>query len=214
MRLIVTVVLFALAALPAVAGTAHAAPAPGRADLLARRLASDPVQVTDHEPRALPGDTAAQIRALVGRLGVPVYVVVGPTMLPRSESAGPGELIPLLHDRLRKNGVYIVTDADGGGSARQYGGSLPVDRAWSTARFELPYDAGVIAHVRRFVEIMTAPDVARRIDERRPAPERPRRDRGAERDRKEMLAMAAGTAAGATALLVPLAVRRRRKVRR
>jgi hypothetical protein len=35
-------------------GTARAAPPPGLADLLAR----DPIQVTDHAPRALPADRA------------------------------------------------------------------------------------------------------------------------------------------------------------
>ncbi|MFB4314716.1 hypothetical protein [Actinomadura sp. 21ATH] len=195
---------------PAAAHAAAPDP-PGRADLLARRLARDPIQITDHAPREIPADAAARIRAHLARLNVPAYVVVGPGPLPISTIPDRDTLIPLLHDRLRKDGLYIVTDHRGSGEARQYGGSLPAGRAWLTARLELPYDAGVVAHVERFVEILTAPDVAKRIEQRRsrpPAP--PYRDRSAERDRKEMLAMAGGTAAGALAAAAALAVWRRK----
>ncbi|MFI0349350.1 hypothetical protein [Actinomadura sp. 9N407] len=195
--------------------TAHAAPAPpSRADLLAERLAADPIHVTDHAPREVPADAArARIRALVARLGVPAYVVVGPASLPVSQIDN-RDLIPLLHDRLNKDGVYIVTNASGNGSARQYGGSLPAEQAWLTARIELPYKADVVAHVERFVEIMTAPDIAARITRRREAVEPPRRDLGGERDRKEQRAMVIGTAIGTLPVILLLAVLRLRKARR
>jgi hypothetical protein len=215
----------AAAALPGTAaalpGTAAAAPEPpgrtappGRADVLAERLARDPVQITDHALREVrPGD-AARFKAVLSRLGVPVYLVVEPDSLPRIEDSA-RNLIPLLHDRLGKDGIYIVTDPSGYGAARQFGGSLPADRAWTVASLELPYRAGVLEHVERFVEILTSPNPAQRISERRPKPEEPP-TQGEIRDRKEMAAMGAGTALGGVPLLAFLLVRwvRRERGRR
>jgi len=210
MVMIVALALFGLS------GTAHASPAapspPGRADLLAERLAKDPIQVTDHALRDLRPGTAARIRALVARLGVPVYVVVGPPRLP--EGTRSRDLIPLLRDRLGKDGVYLVTDPDAGGTAQQFGGSLPVDRAWTVAALELPYEADIADHVQRWVEILTAPNVARRIDQRRPRPEDTTPSRGEVRDRKEMTAFGVGTALGCVPLLTFLIVARLRKAAR
>ncbi|RAY12182.1 hypothetical protein DPM19_26020 [Actinomadura craniellae] len=204
MRWLVTVlgVVSALAAGPV--NSAHAEP-PTRADVLAARLAKDPVQVTDHAPRELPADTAARIRAAVGRLGVPCYVVVG---LPGLDER-PGELIPLLRDRLGRDGVYLVTDPAGGGTARQYGGSLPVTDAWLAAGRELPYDAGAARHVERFVEILRDPNAGRRIAERWRTPRPERRDLSEERDRREMAALGGGAVLGGLPVLVLLVVRRR-----
>jgi hypothetical protein len=193
------------------------APGPGGslADRLAGLLAKDPVQVTDHAPREVPADTEARIRAAVGRLRVPVYVVVAP---PPSSIDDPDSradrLIPLLRDRLGKDGIYVVTGSSGFGTARQFGGSLPVDRAWSTAEYELPYDATVAQVVERFVEILTAPDVEARIERRREAPEDDSPSRGDIRDRKEMAAMGAGALIGGLPLLFLLFRNRIRRSRR
>lgn len=209
-----------LLVMPVPAHAASAPDPPGRADLLAERLARDPIQVTDHEPLAVPPGTAARIRALLAPLKAPVYVVVEPGGLP-SSLTGPGsEFIPILRDRLGEDGVYIVAEPSGRGDARQYGGSLPAERAWTTAEMELPFDAGVIAHVERFVEIMTAPDVQKRIEDRRPRPEETE-DADEDgpspsdvRDRKEMTALAGGSALGALPMLVALVVLTRRKAGR
>ncbi|HEX2313771.1 MAG TPA: hypothetical protein VHJ17_08565 [Thermomonospora sp.] len=190
-------------------------PAGSRADRLAALLARDPVQVTDHAPRELPADTEARIRAAVARLRVPVYVVVAP--LPSSiddPDTRADRLIPLLRDRLGKDGIYVVTGSSGFGTARQYGGSLPVDRAWSTAEYELPYDATVAQVVERFVEILTAPDVEARIEHRREAPEDDSPSRGEIRDRKEMAAMGAGALVGGLPLLFLLFRQRVRRSRK
>lgn len=220
--------IVALVALALVAGwsgtAAHASAVPhrvpseppsGRADLLAERLETEPVQVTDHMLRVTPPDTANRIKALVARLGVPVYVVVAPRIIAGGTAdGGPAEMIPLLYDRLRKDGIYLVTDTRGSGAARQYGGSLPAEDAWRTASLELPFDADVVRHVQRFVEILTAPDVAKRIRERRPRPEDTTPSRGEVRDRKEMAAFGAGIALGGIPLLAVLIVTRLRRTRK
>lgn len=188
-----------------------AEPGKSRADLLAERLAEKPVQVTDHEPRAIPEGTAERIEQVLGGLGVPFFAVVRSSELYYAERERPDELIPLLHDRLRKDGVYLVTDSSGSGTARQYGGSWPVERAWSAARMELPYDAGVMRHVELFVEILQAPDVNARIEAARKAPEPEYRSRSEERDRAEMTALGTGAALGGLPLLALLVFRSVRK---
>ncbi|GAA4103968.1 hypothetical protein GCM10022214_82840 [Actinomadura miaoliensis] len=204
-------VTFALAGC-VLTGTARAAapsPAPtpaSLADRLARLLAEDPIQVTDHAPRALPYDAHERIRAAVARLGVPAYVVVTPNSM--ATSPRHRELIASLHDRLGKDGMYIVTDPSGFGTARQFGGTLPADRAWTAASLQKGRDEGAVEQIARFVDIVSAPDVQRRIEQAR---ERAREDRSSDgpsrsdiRDRKEMAAFAAGTALTGVPLLVLL----------
>lgn len=143
-----------------------------RADHIAAALARDPVYVTDHAPRALPPDAAARIKASIARLGVPAYVAVTPTVGIGDEGAA-GSLVPLLRDRLRRDGIYIVADPSGGhGEARQFGGTrrLPVDDAWWAADFELPYDATAPEVIERFVEIALSGHARERRDHPRPQP--------------------------------------------
>ncbi|GLZ11365.1 hypothetical protein Acsp04_16000 [Actinomadura sp. NBRC 104425] len=183
------------------------------ADRLARLLADDPVQVTDHALRALPYDAHERIRAAVARLGVPAYVVVTPGLTevsPRDD-----DLIASLHDRLGKDGVYIVTDSSGSGTARQFGGTLPADSAWTAAYLRSDRDEGLVEQITRFVDIVTAPDAQRRIDQAR---EEARRDDSSDgpsesdiRDRKEMAAFGAGTALTGVPMLVLLLRRSSRR---
>ncbi|MCD0447997.1 hypothetical protein LO762_02120 [Actinocorallia sp. API 0066] len=183
-----------------------------RADLVAEALAKDPVQITDHAPRAVEPDAKARIVSALEPLGVPYYVVVVPSGLFFEGHQRPRELVPILHDRLGKDGVYLVTDTSGSGEARHYGGSLPVLDAWRAARSELGYDAGPAAHIERFGQILAAPDPAARIAASTPAPRYVSRSDA--RDRAEMAAMAAGTGVGALLVGVPLlvsAVRGRRR---
>ncbi|WP_198653744.1 hypothetical protein [Actinocorallia populi] len=188
-----------------------AEPVRSRADLLAERLKKRPVQVGDHELRVVPEGAAERIEQTLGALGVPFFVVVETAGLYRVEREEPGELIPLLRDRLRKKGVYLVTDPSGDGTARQYGGALPVEQAWHTARMEMPYDADVTEYVARFVEILKAPDVNARIEARRQAPKPEYQVRAEARDRAEMKAFTIGAAVGGLPLLVLLAFRFVRK---
>jgi hypothetical protein len=166
--------------------------APSRADRLARLLAADPVHVTDHALRRTPPGTAERIKAQTARLGVPVHVVVEPRL--RNGTVPPSQLIPMLRRRLRRDGIYIVTSPGGYGAARQYGGSLPAGPAWDTTYLELPEDADAADRVQRFVEILTAPDPARRIAQRRPRPDSAAERRDKEIERKELMAFGTGMA--------------------
>ena len=127
-----------------------------RADHLAAELRRDPVYVTDHAPRVLPRDAAERIRASVARLGVPAYVAVTPTSDLGRGGALAQDLIALLRDRIRKDGIYLVVSPSSGDAAvRQFGGTrnLPVEDAWRATQVELPSDAPVPEEVARFVDV-------------------------------------------------------------
>ncbi|WP_123661944.1 hypothetical protein [Actinocorallia herbida] len=187
------------------AGPVAAAPPdpPSRTDLVAEALAEDPVQVTDHEARLVDPDAIrADLKTALDPLGVPYYVVVTPQHIFLDEYASPGEFIPILHDRLRKDGLYVVTDTTGSGEARMYGSALPAQDAWRATRRELPYGTNLVEHFVRFAEMLSAPDPAARVAAATRAPEY--ESASDDRDRVEMTALAVGTAAGA--LLVGVAI--------
>ncbi|MFC0040913.1 hypothetical protein [Actinomadura rayongensis] len=210
------------AATPARAdGTDDRRIAAARADRLAALWRRDPVQVTDHAPRALPADAATRIRAAVARLREPVYVAVEPPLPGRVDAA---DLLPLVHDRLGRDGVYLIVSVDGPlGAARQYGtGPVTVpEHTLTAAAVELPSDAGAVAVVERFVDVALAGDVSERLRAgNRPVPKTrlrralERRD-AAERHtaRVEGWTFAAGTALGG-GIVAAVLVRHRRGRRR
>ncbi|WP_165965487.1 hypothetical protein [Actinomadura bangladeshensis] len=215
-----------LACLPppaAAAGTAalERAKPVGRLDHLAAELRRDPVYVTDHAPRALPADAADRIRKAVARLRVPVYVAVTPTALVERYYAE--DLVPLLHDRLNRPGLYIVADpASTRFFAVQYGATtLPVKDAMYAASSELPTDAGAVAAIERFVEIALSGHAAERRENAGPRPKskvrialdaRDRSER--EASRAEWTMFAAGTALSGVPLLLLLVALRRRSATR
>ncbi|KAB2346491.1 hypothetical protein [Actinomadura rudentiformis] len=192
-----------------------------RADQLAALLRRDPVYVTDHAPRALPADAAARVKRSVARLGVRTFVVVTPVTY--GEDQGPEELISLLHDRLDRDGIYIVVSPNGsGGEVRQFGTgrTLNADDAWIAADLEMPYDAGAVAVIDRFVEIALSGRARERRDNLRPRPPSRTRisldahDRAERRaEQREHLAFGAGTALGGVPLLAFLIWRRRKTTR-
>ncbi len=142
-------------------------------DYLAAQLERDPVYVTDQVPRELvPATAAAQIKSAVAPLGVPVYVAVTlPLNLDGAHDRDADTLLPLLHDRIGKPGIYIVVSPGGSGDAQQYGGSLPVSDAWSAADFELSaaeFTSGDLDRtapqvVQRFVEVLRSGQVEQRL---------------------------------------------------
>lgn len=218
--------LFAGVSTPAGAAPSERADVLTRADHLAAALRRDPVYVTDHAARSVAPGTAARIRASVARLGVPVYVAVTPTTGLGDQSPG-DSLVVLLRDRMRKDGIYVVVDPSGGhGEARQFGGSrrLPVDDAWSAAKYESAYDARADDVVARFVDIALSGRAKERRDHPRPRPKSATRkaldaddaaDRRAERVEKAAFGGGAAlTGLPLLALLVVLRVRRERRVRR
>ncbi|TDB96855.1 hypothetical protein [Actinomadura sp. 7K534] len=143
-----------------------------RADHIAAQLRRDPVYVTDHAPRALPPDAAARIKAAVARLGVPAYVAVTPTVGLNTGRHGES-LLPLLRDRLRRDGVYIVASPSSpDGEVRQYGGSrrLPLEDAWRAAGDELPTDASTPERIELFVDIALSGRARERADNPPPRP--------------------------------------------
>ncbi|GGT91496.1 hypothetical protein [Actinomadura livida] len=143
-----------------------------RADHIAAQLRRDPVYVTDHAPRALPPDAAERIRAAVARLGVPAYVAVTPTV-GLSTGRHDESLLPLLRDRLRRDGVYIVASPSSpGGEVRQYGGSrrVPLEDAWRAAENELAYDASTPERIELFVDIALSGRARERAENPPPRP--------------------------------------------
>ncbi|WP_414170372.1 hypothetical protein ACMATS_35920 [Streptoverticillium reticulum] len=137
-----------LAAHPAVAADGAAAPAPAsQAALLADRLRADPVYVTDQMPRTVPRSTAPDFAALAARTGVPTYVLVLP-------GNGARTLLGAVHDRLGRDGLYVLVDAMGVADARAFGVRAPAADAQTVALYSLPYDAGPLRSFRTFVDVV------------------------------------------------------------
>ncbi len=134
--------LMALSAVPA-----HAAgpgPAPQSAQL-ADRLRQNPVYVTDQLPRQIPRSTAPEFAALAKRTGVPTYVLV----LPDQGLGGP--LLGAVHDRLGRDGLYVLVGTTGIADARAFGVRAPTQDASDVALYSLPYDAGPLRAFQEFV---------------------------------------------------------------
>lgn len=187
---------------------------PSRADFLAAQLRKDPVYVTDNAPERLPPGTAARIKASVSRLGVPVYLVVALMNLSRTDADQADTLVPLLHDRLGKDGIYIVVGLDGFGAAQQYGGSLPVAHAWEATDRELPSSPGVVKYIDHFVELLKSGHTEDRYRNPQRAPEPTERDTPDpydEMDRKDTRAVELGSVLSGLPLLGLLIFLRLRK---
>ncbi|MCX5420907.1 hypothetical protein [Streptomyces sp. NBC_00078] len=145
--------LCALAALlTAVTTPAQAAPeAPtSQAAYLADRLRANPVYVSDQLPREIPRSTAPEFARLAERTGVPTYVLVLPS---RTTTGGEG-LLAAVHDRLGKDGLYVLIDESSVTQATAYGVRAPADDAATVVTYELPYDAGPLRSFERFVEVV------------------------------------------------------------
>ncbi|NKZ03972.1 hypothetical protein [Actinomadura latina] len=218
--LIIGVLLACPPAAAAAAPMERAKPA-GRADHIAAELRRDPVYVTDHAPRALPEDAAQRIRRAAARLGGPVYVAVTPTLL--TEGYDAEELVSLLHDSLNRPGLYIVADPGRPAAAAvQYGGrALPVKDAMRAAEQELPYDAGAVATIERFVDVALSGHARERRENAGPRPKSKVRIALDARDRSEREArrtewslFAAGTALSAVTVVLLLVWLRRRRATR
>lgn len=218
-------------AAPAWAGPVRPAKPPAvrtRIGAITDALRRDPVYVTDQVPRLLPPGTAGKIKALVGRLGVPVYVVVTlPARYREDDSQAPSDLeamVPVLHDRLGKDGVYLVVDPGGGlGDVQQFGGTrrIDVEHAYQAATSELPYEAGLLSVLDRFVEIALSGRAKERALHPSPRPESATRreldayDRGNHRAAVENgTALGVGAGLGGLIVLGLLVGRRIRRGRR
>ncbi|MFI8170224.1 hypothetical protein ACIGAN_28265 [Streptomyces sp. NPDC085931] len=130
---------------------------PTQAAYLAERLREEPVYVTDQLPRAVPRSTKREFTRLAETTGVPTYVLVLPT-----ESVRDGkELLGAVHDRLGRDGLYVLVDDHSVTDATAFGVRAPAQEAWTTQLYELPYDAGPLLSFERFAEVVAlGPDKA------------------------------------------------------
>ncbi|MFF7310303.1 hypothetical protein [Streptomyces sp. NPDC008137] len=149
--------LCAVAACFATATPARAAeagtPAPipvTQAAYLADRLRENPVHVTDQLPREVPRSTAPGFARIAKKTGVPTYVLV----LPMQTSTDGRQLLGAVHDRLGRDGLYVLFEGDGLAEATAYGVRVPADAAITVTRYELPYDAGPLRSFERFAEVI------------------------------------------------------------
>ncbi|MFB6555714.1 hypothetical protein [Streptomyces sp. NPDC056405] len=139
-----------LVAAPARAADPSAADRPPtQAAYLADRLRESPVHVTDQLPREIPPSMAPDFARLAERTGVPTYVLV----LPYQSGFGE-DLLGAVHDRLGRDGLFVLLDESGVSEAAAYGVSAPAGAARTTARFELPYDAGPLRRFELFVDVV------------------------------------------------------------
>lgn len=132
---------------------------PSQAAYLAEQLRKDPVYVSDQIPRSVPRSTAPKYAEIARRTGVPTYVMVLP------DYAAPHGLLAPVHDRLGRDGLYVLLDGSAIVEAEGFGIRLPVDDAARATQYELPYDAGTAYTFAHFVSVLTSDDAKQRADE-------------------------------------------------
>ncbi|MER7480541.1 hypothetical protein ABTX60_23370 [Streptomyces sp. NPDC126510] len=138
----------------AAVATEAAAGAPTQAAYLADRLRENPVYVTDQLPREVPRSTAPDFARLAKKTGVPTYVLVLPTW---SGTDGK-QLLGAVHDRLGRDGLYVLIEGTDVAQATAWGVRVPAEAAATVALYELPYDAGPVRGLERFVEVIAQGD--------------------------------------------------------
>jgi hypothetical protein len=141
--------LTALFATATPARAADSAPAT-QAAYLAERLRENPVYVTDQLPREIPRSTAPDFARIAKKTGVPTYVLV----LPAQSSVDGRQLLGAVHDRLGRDGLYVLVDDSAVAEATAYGVNAPADAASTVTLYELPYDAGPLLSFERFVDVI------------------------------------------------------------
>ncbi|NBE51487.1 hypothetical protein [Streptomyces boluensis] len=146
-------------------GTAHAAstvrqaaPEPAgldaRAAYFAERLRASPVYVTDQAPRVMPRSAWPAFLEQAQRTGVPTYVLV----LPYAATVDRDELLTAVREKLDRKGLYVLLDADGGGSWLDVSveaegvGDLPIQASLDSADEWLPDDATALDFFTAFVD--------------------------------------------------------------
>ncbi|WP_328582891.1 PulJ/GspJ family protein [Streptomyces sp. NBC_00370] len=139
-----------LAALALLAGGSTASAAGGddggtQSARLAELLRHNPVYVSDQLPREVPRSTAPAYAKLAKRTGVPTYVLVLP------DASSGRSLLGAVHDRLGKDGLYVLVGTTGVTDARAFGVRAPAADAATVALYALPYDAGALRSFQEFV---------------------------------------------------------------
>ncbi|WP_395575325.1 hypothetical protein [Streptomyces sp. BK79] len=138
------------AAAPARAAESSAADqASTQAAYLADRLREHPVHLTDQLPREIPRSMAPDFARLAERTGVPTYVLVLP-----DQSGADGDLLGAVHDRLGRDGLFVLLDESGVRHAAAHGVRAAAEDAVTASFYELPYDAGALRSFERFVDVV------------------------------------------------------------
>ncbi|WP_234310436.1 hypothetical protein [Streptomyces sp. NRRL S-474] len=121
-----------------------------QAAYLADRLRENPVHITDQLPREIPRSTAPDFARLAKRTGVPTYVLI----LPMHSGPDAKRLLGEVHDRLGRDGLYVLFEGTDLAEAAAYGVRAPTDAAVTVALYELPYDAGPLRRFERFIDVI------------------------------------------------------------
>ncbi|MEV0170935.1 hypothetical protein AB0I00_07385 [Streptomyces sp. NPDC050803] len=132
------------------AATPAGAAADTQAAYLAERLRENPVYVTDQLPREVPKSMTRDFARVAKGADVPTYVLVLP-----SAAAGGEALLGAVHDRLGRDGLYVLLDESSVSAATAYGVTAPAEDAVTATFYELPYDAGPLRSFERFVEVVS-----------------------------------------------------------
>jgi|GEM_PF-2209459 len=134
-------------------GTAPASPRlegdASQAARLAAALAANPVYISADIPRRVPRSLAPRFAALAKRTGVPTYVMVLPDSSDR-------DLLGTVHDRLNRNGLYVLVDEYGLIEAQAYGVGAPADDASTVVLYGTPEDAGALEAFRTFADTIAS----------------------------------------------------------
>ncbi|MGW3623882.1 hypothetical protein [Streptomyces sp. NPDC000880] len=150
-----------LTACPAAAEQSEPAPAPAaaeppdRARAIAEHLARDPLYVDPARIALLKPPVQRKIRERIGTSEVPIYVVVTSYNHDPTDpyEGDPGILLAFVHDRLRRDGVYVVADEDGDDLvAQEYG----VERDAETATLIGEYTDPLRVSLPRFVDVVAS----------------------------------------------------------
>ncbi|MEW2610346.1 hypothetical protein AB0937_09065 [Streptomyces sp. NPDC047880] len=142
--------LCSLAALFATATPAGAVDTTTQSSYLADRLRENPVYVSDQLPREVPLSTAPDFARLAKKTGVPTYLLV----LPMLSSSDGRQLLGAVHDRLGRDGLYVLIEGTDVAQATAWGVRVPAEAAATVALYELPYDAGPLRSFECFVEVI------------------------------------------------------------
>ncbi|PPS67653.1 hypothetical protein BV882_36520 [Streptomyces sp. 46] len=132
------------------ASAVDVADAPTQAAYLADRLRENPVYVTDQLPREVPRSTAPDFVRLAKKTGVPTYVLV----LPMWGSTDGEQLLGAVHDRLGRDGLYVLIEGTDVAQATAFGVQAPAEAAVTVALYELPADAGPLRSFERFADVV------------------------------------------------------------
>lgn len=137
-----------LGAGPAAAQDSDSAP---QSERLAAALRVNPVYITDQLPRRVPRSTAPEFAAQARRMPVPTYVLLLP-----DQNLGSDTLLGTVHDRLGRDGLYVLIGTLGVADARAFGVTAPAEDATAIALYALPYDAGPLRSFQEFTDAIVS----------------------------------------------------------